>query len=130
MTTAKTNQLTTQRNNWFTILQEIEYQEPTIIITTMEQVPTETKEPVKEKCPPTVIKSKHISLGYLGKDSYYYETKEEALLATHPKTRAQQLIDKTVKRAMINMAFKKVLQYGQQGLWELEQRLQNLQKKK
>ena len=88
MTTAKTNQPMMKRNNQFTILQEIKSQEPTIMLTTMEQVPTETKEPVEEKHPPTVIKSEHISLGYQGKDGYYYETKEEALSATQPKTRA------------------------------------------
>ncbi len=96
----------------------------------MEQAPTETKEPVEEKHSPTIIKSECISLGYPGKDGYYYVTKEEALSAAHPKTKAQQLINETIKRAMINVAFKKVLRAGQQGLEELDWRLQNLQKKK
>jgi len=121
---------------------------PTITITTMEQMPTEIKEPVKEKCAPVIIKSERIALGYLGKDSYYHKTKEEALAAMSLKTRAQllindtieqakinaaracQTINKTIKRAIINLALKKALQGGRQGLWELDQRLQNLQKKK
>ncbi len=114
-------------------------QEPlTIAITTMEQMLTDTKEPVEEKHMPTIIKSKHIALGYLGKDGYYHETKEEALVATNPETRAQQLINETVKWArvnaakarqaineminwaMINLALKKALWGSQQGLWELD----------
>src|SRR6266851_7088420 len=105
---------------------------PTITITTMEQMPTETKEPVEEKCAPVIIKSERISLGYLGKDGYYHKTKEEALAAISLRmraqllindtikraqvntTRAQQAINKTVKRAMINLTLKKVLQGGQQ----------------
>jgi len=67
----------------------------------MEQVLTEPKEPVKE-------------------------TKEEALAAIHLKTRAQQLIDETVKQAMIKVAFEKALRGGQQGLEELDRRLQKL----
>ncbi len=111
-------------------------------ITTMEHILTETKELVEEKHMPVIIKSERIALGYLGKDGYYHETKEEA--ATSLKTRAQllinntikqakinatearQAINKTVKRAMINLALKKVLQCGRQGLWELDQKLQNL----
>ncbi len=109
MTTAKTNKPTTRKYNWFTILWEIGSQELTIAITTIEQTLTETKEPVKEKHPPTIIKSKCILLEYPGKDSYYYETREEALAAMNPKTKAQQLIDETVKQAMIKVAFEKAL---------------------
>ncbi len=101
---------------------------PTITITTMEHIPTETKEPVKEKHTPAVIMSERIALGYLGKDSYYHETKEEALVATSLKTKAQllindtieqaksnavearQAINQTVKQAMVNLALKKALQ--------------------
>ncbi len=71
--------------------------EPTIAITTMEHVPTETKEPVKEKHVPVIIKSERITLGYLGKDGYYHETKEEAHAATSLKTKAQLLINDTIK---------------------------------
>ncbi len=102
-------------------------QELTITITTMEQVLTDTREPVEEKCTPAIIKSERITLGYLGKDGYYYKTKEEALAATSIEMKAQQLINKTieqarinttrarqainetVKQAMINLAFKKAL---------------------
>ncbi len=87
---------------------------------------TETKEPVEEKRTPIVIKSERISLGYPGKDSYYYETKEEALVAMNPKTGAQQLIDETIKWAMIKVAFEKALQGGRRGLDELDRKLQNL----
>jgi len=114
----------------------------------MEHVPTETKEPVEEKHTPIIIKSERITLGYLGKDGYYHETKEEAHAATSLETKAQLLINDTiekarskaaeaqqainesVKKAMINLAFKKALQGGQQGLRELELKLQNLRKKK
>ena len=75
----------------------------------MEQMLTETKEPVEEKHPPIIIKSECIVLGYLGKDGYYYETKKEALLTIDPKTEAQQLINETIKRAIINVAFKRAL---------------------
>ena len=97
MTAAKANQLAMQRSNRFAILQVIKCPELTIAVTTMEQMLTETKEPVEEKRTPIVIKSERISLGYPGKDSYYYETKEEALVAMNPKTGAQQLIDETIK---------------------------------
>ena len=102
MTTAETNQLKIQGSNRFTILRVMKCQEPTIAITTMEHVPTETKEPVKEKHTPVTIKSEHITLGYLGKDGYYHETKEEALAATSLETRAQLLINDTIERAKDN----------------------------
>jgi len=86
--TAKTNKPTMQGSNQFAILQVMKCREPTITITTMEQRPTETKEPVEEKCVPAVIRSEHIALGYLGKGGYYHETKEEALAATSLKMRA------------------------------------------
>ena len=107
----------------------------------MEHMPTDTKEPVEEKHTPVAIKSECIALGYLGKDGYYQETEEEALAATSLKTKAQllindtikqakinaaearQAINKTVKRAMINLAFRKAIQSGRQGLQELDQRL-------
>jgi hypothetical protein len=82
-TTAKTNQLATQRNNQFAALQGLKDQEPTIPITTMEHISTKVKETNEEKRQPIVIKSKCIPLGYLAKDGYYYETKEEALAATN-----------------------------------------------
>jgi len=68
----------------------------------MKQVPTDTKEPVEEKQTLTVIKSEHITLGYLGKDGYYHETKEEALAAMSLKMRAQLLINDTIEQAKIN----------------------------
>jgi len=92
ITTAKTNQLATQGNNQFTTLQGLKDQEPTITITTMEHVPTEVEETNKEKCQPTTIKSKYIPLGYLAKDSYYYETKEEALAATNKEAMVNKIL--------------------------------------
>jgi hypothetical protein len=91
-TTAKTNQLATQGNNQFAALQGLKDQEPTITFTTMEHVPTKVKEMNKEKCQLTIIKSKHIPLGYLAKDGYYYETKEEALAATNKEAMVNKIL--------------------------------------
>jgi hypothetical protein len=91
-TTAKTNQLATQGNNRFAALQGLKDQEPTIAITTMKHVPTKVKETNKEKCPPIVIESRRIPLGYLAKDGYYYETKEEALAATNKEVMVNQIL--------------------------------------
>jgi len=63
----------------------------------MKHVLTETKEPVKEKHTPAVIKSECIALGYLGKDGYYHETRKEALAATNLKTKAQLLVNDTIE---------------------------------
>jgi hypothetical protein len=91
-TTAKTNQLATQGNNRFAALQSLKDQEPTIAITTMEHVPTKVEETNKEKCQPIIIESKRIPLGYLAKDGYYYETKEEALAATNKEAMVNQIL--------------------------------------
>jgi hypothetical protein len=92
MTTARTNQLATQGNNRFTALQGLKDQESTIVITTMEHVLTKVKETNEEKCQPTIIKSKRILLGYLAKDGYYYETKEEALAATNKEAMVNKIL--------------------------------------
>ena len=92
MTTAKTNQLATQGNNRFAALQGLKDQEPTIAITTMEHVPTKVEETNKEKRQPIIIESKRIPLGYLAKDGYYYETKEEALAATNKEMMVNQIL--------------------------------------
>jgi hypothetical protein len=110
-TTAKTNQLTTQGNNQFAALQGLEDQEPTIAITTMEHVPTKVEETSKEKHQPIVIESKCIPLGYLAKDGYYYETKEEALAATN-------------KEAMVN----KILAEVQEGSCSIQSVLDTINK--
>jgi len=92
MTTAKTNQLATQGNNQFAALQGLKDQEPTIAITTMEHVPTKVEKTNKERRQPTVIESKRIPLGYLAKDGYYYETKEEASAATNKEAMVNQIL--------------------------------------
>jgi hypothetical protein len=92
MTTAKTNQLATQGNNQFAALQGLKDQEPTIAITTMEHIPTKVEETNKGKCQPIVIESKCIPLGYLAKDGYYYETKEEALAATNKEAMVNKIL--------------------------------------
>jgi hypothetical protein len=92
MTTAKTNQLATQRNNRFATLQGLKDQEPTIAITTMEYVLTKVEETNKERRQPIVIESKRIPLGYLAKDGYYYETKEKALAATNKEAMVNQIL--------------------------------------
>jgi len=92
MTTAKTNQLATQGNNQFAALQGLKDQEPTITITTMEHIPTKVEETNKEKRQPIIIESKRIPLGYLAKDGYYYETKEEALAATNKEAMINQIL--------------------------------------
>jgi hypothetical protein len=92
MTTAKTNQLATQGNNRFTALQGLRDQEPTIAITTMEHIPTKVKETNEKKRLPINIESKRIPLGYLAKDGYYYETKEEAVAATNKEAMVNQIL--------------------------------------
>jgi hypothetical protein len=102
-TTAKTNQLATRGNNQFAALQGLKDQELTITVTTMEHMPTKVEETNKEKCQPIIIESRRIPLGYLAKDGYYYETKEEALAATN-------------KEAMVN----KILAEVQEGLRDIQ----------
>ena len=58
----------------------------------MEHVPTKVEETNKEKRQPIVIESKHILLGYLAKDGYYYETKEEALTATNKEVMVNKIL--------------------------------------
>jgi hypothetical protein len=58
----------------------------------MEHVLTKVEETNEEKCQPIVIKSKHIPLGYLAKDGYYYETKEEALAATNKEAMVNKIL--------------------------------------
>jgi hypothetical protein len=58
----------------------------------MEHVPTKVEETNEEKHQPIVIESKRIPLGYLAKDSYYYETKEEALAATNKEAMVNQIL--------------------------------------
>jgi hypothetical protein len=92
MTTAKTNQLATQGNNRFAALQGLRDQEPTIAITTMEHVLTKVEETNEEKRQPIIIESKRIPLGYLAKDGYYCETKEEALAATNKEAMVNKIL--------------------------------------
>jgi hypothetical protein len=92
MTTAKINQLATQGNNQFATLQGLKDQEPMITITTMEHILTKVKETNEEKRQPMIIESKCIPLGYLAKDSYYYETKEEALATTNKETMVNKIL--------------------------------------
>ena len=63
-----------------------------IAITTMEYVPTKVQETNEEKHQPTILKSKCIPLGYLAKDGYYYETKEEALAATNKEAMVNKIL--------------------------------------
>jgi hypothetical protein len=58
----------------------------------MEHIPTKVEETNEEKRQPTVIESKHIPLGYLAKDGYYYETKEEALAATNKEAMVNKIL--------------------------------------
>jgi hypothetical protein len=58
----------------------------------MEHVLTKVEETNKEKRPPVIIKSKCIPLGYLAKDGYYYETKEEALAATNKEAMVNKIL--------------------------------------
>ena len=58
----------------------------------MEHIPTKVEETNKEKHQPTVIESKHIPLGYLAKDGYYYKTKEEALAATNKEMMVDKIL--------------------------------------
>ena len=58
----------------------------------MEHILTKVKETNKEKCQPTIIESKHIPLGYLAKDGYYYETKGEALAATNKEAMVSKIL--------------------------------------
>jgi hypothetical protein len=58
----------------------------------MEHVPTKVEETNKEKRQPIVIESRRIPLGYLAKDGYYYETKEEALAATNKEAMVSQIL--------------------------------------
>ena len=74
------------------MLQGLKDQEPTITITTIEHVLTKVKETNEEKCQPIVIESKHIPLGYLAKDGYYYKTKEEALAATNKEAMVNKIL--------------------------------------
>jgi len=48
----------------------------------MKDTLTENQKAVEEKQQPITIKNERISLGYPGKDGYYYQTKEEASAAT------------------------------------------------
>jgi hypothetical protein len=58
----------------------------------MEHVPTKVEETNEEKRQPIAIESKRIPLGYLAKDGYYYETKEEALAATNKEAMVNQIL--------------------------------------
>jgi hypothetical protein len=58
----------------------------------MEHVPTKVEETNEGKHQPIIIKSKHIPLGYLAKDGYYYETKEEALAATNKEAMVNKIL--------------------------------------
>jgi hypothetical protein len=58
----------------------------------MEHIPTKVEETNKEKRQPIVIESKRIPLGYLAKDGYYYETKEEALAATNKEVMVNKIL--------------------------------------
>jgi hypothetical protein len=58
----------------------------------MEHVLTKVKETNEEKCQPIVIESRCIPLGYLAKDGYYYETKEEALVATNKEVMINKIL--------------------------------------
>ena len=58
----------------------------------MEHVPTKVEETNEEKRQPIIIESKRIPLGYLAKDGYYYETKEEALAATNKEAMVNQIL--------------------------------------
>ena len=53
---------------------------------------TKVEETNEEKRQPIVIESIHIPLGYLAKDGYYYETKEEALAATNKEAMVNQIL--------------------------------------
>jgi len=58
----------------------------------MEHVLTKVEETNKEKHQPIVIESRCIPLGYLAKDGYYYETKEEALAATNKEAMVNKIL--------------------------------------
>ena len=58
----------------------------------MEYVLTKVEETNKERRQPIVIESKRIPLGYLAKDGYYYETKEEALAATRKEAMVNKIL--------------------------------------
>ncbi len=73
----------------------------------MEELPIEmpTKQ-VEERQQPTIIKSERISLGYLGRDGYYYPTKEEASSAIYSKVimlehRLDQVLPQINKKQLI-----------------------------
>ena len=63
-----------------------------IAITTMEHIPTKVEETNKEKRQPTILESKHIPLGYLAKDGFYYKTKEEVVAATNKEAMVNQIL--------------------------------------
>ena len=58
----------------------------------MEHVLTKVEETNEERCQPIVIESKRIPLGYLAKDGYYYEIREEALAATNKEAMVNQIL--------------------------------------
>jgi hypothetical protein len=63
-----------------------------IAITTMEHIPTKVEETNKEKRQPTILESKHIPLGYLAKDGFYYKTKEEVVAATNKEVMVNKIL--------------------------------------
>jgi len=58
----------------------------------MEHIPTKVEETNKEKRQPTILESKHIPLGYLAKDGFYYKTKEEVVAATNKEVMVNKIL--------------------------------------